>query len=133
VKVNVVAADFSAQLYFVRPQVDVPSTGRVATYYYVKNTGNVNWPVGGALRSSVRAGSSPSHDTSWYSASRPASLTSNRTVPGATYVAPGQLALFVVMLAGNGRAPGTHSELFGISWDGWRSNPLSVTVAYRIV
>ena len=39
----------------------------------------------------------------------------------------------IFALAGNGRAAGKHSELFGMSWDGWRSNPLSVTVAYRIV
>jgi SpoIID/LytB domain protein len=133
VKATVVAATFSASLYYVRPSVDVPSTGHAATYFYVKNTGNVAWPVGGALRSTVRAGSSPSRYKYWFSASRPGSLTSNRTVAGARYVNPGQIALFVVVLAGNGRAPGRHSELFGMSWDGWRSNPLSVTVAYRIV
>jgi SpoIID/LytB domain protein len=133
VKATVVAASFTAALQYVHPSVDVPSSGRKATYYYVKNTGNVAWPVGGALRSSVRAGSSPSHDTSWFSASRPGSVYSNVTAPGATLVMPGQVAAFVVFLAGNGRPPGAHSELFGISWDGWRSNPLSVTVAYRIV
>ncbi|HUR14129.1 MAG TPA: SpoIID/LytB domain-containing protein [Mycobacteriales bacterium] len=133
VKVTVLPATFTAQLQLVRSSVDVPTNGHAATYYYVKNTGNVSWPVGGALRSTVKAGSSPSRYTSWYSASRPGSLTSNATVPGAAYVKPGQVARFVVVLAGNGRAAGKRSELFGISWDGWRSNPLSVAVAYRIV
>jgi SpoIID/LytB domain protein len=133
VSVKVVAANFSSSLYFVRPSVDVPSHGRVATYFYVKNTGNVAWPVGGALRSTTRAGSSPSYDTSWYSTNRPGSLTSNRTVPGAAFVQPGQLALFVVMLAGNGRPPGSHTENFGMAWDGWRATLLSATVAYRVV
>jgi SpoIID/LytB domain protein len=133
VKATVVAADFSAQLVLVKSTVDVPSDGRAGTYYYVKNTGNVSWPVGGALRSAVLGTSSPSHDPSWYSATRPGSLTSNRSVDGATMVRPGEVARFAFLLAGNGRAAGTRSEKFGISWDGWRTNPLSVTVTYRIV
>jgi SpoIID/LytB domain protein len=133
VKATVVAAKFTAQLFAVRSSVDVPSSGRATTYFYVKNTGNVAWPVGGMLRSIVRASSSPSHDTSWISRTRAAPLTSNATVRGATLVRPGQIARFAFVLAGNGRPRGSRSELFGISWDGWRSNPLSVTVAYRIV
>jgi hypothetical protein len=133
VKATVVAATFTAQLFAVHPSADLPSTGRAMTWFYVKNTGNVSWPVGGQLRSLVKAGSSPSHDTSWYTVSRPGSLTANATTPGATMVRPGEIARFAFVLAGNGRPPGSHSELFGISWDGWRSCPLSVTVAYRIV
>ncbi|MDP9181969.1 MAG: SpoIID/LytB domain-containing protein [Actinomycetota bacterium] len=132
-KARVVAAVFSAQLQSVRSSVDVPSNGHAATYYYVKNTGNVVWSVGGALRSTVLAGSSPSHYTSWYSASRPGPLTSNLTVPGSIFVRPGEVGRFSIVLAGNGRAAQSRTELFGMSWDGWRSNPLSVTVAYRVV
>lgn len=133
VKASVVAASFTAQLYSVRSSVDVPSNGRAGTYFYVKNTGNVSWPVGGMLRSTVLAGSSPSHDYSWILRSRPGTLTSNASQPGATLVRPGQVARFAFVLAGNGRARGSHTEGFGICWDGWRTNPLKVTVAYRIV
>jgi hypothetical protein len=128
-----VAAVFSAELTLVRASVDVPSNGYAGTYYYVKNTGNVVWPVGGMLRSTVLAGSSPSRYSTWISASRPGSLTSNATVAGSTFVRPGETARFAIVLAGNGRAPGARSERFGMSWDGWRSNPLSVTVNYRVV
>jgi SpoIID/LytB domain protein len=133
VKATVVAANFSAQLTLVRSSVDVPRNGHASTYFYVKNTGNVAWPVGGALRSTVLAGSSPSHDPSWYSVSRPGSLTSNLNASGSTLVLPGQVARFVIVLAGNGRATGSRTERFGMSWDGWRSNPLSVSLAYRVV
>jgi SpoIID/LytB domain protein len=133
VKAKVVAANFSSALVRVRPSVDVPRYGHAATYYYVKNTGNVSWPVGGAVRSTVLAGTSPSRYSSWVSASRPGSLTSNLTVPGSTLVRPGQVARFVIVLAGNGRVRQSRTESFGMSWDGWRSNPLSVKVAYRVV
>jgi SpoIID/LytB domain protein len=133
VQATVVAADFSAELTVVRASVDVPSSGYAGTYYYVKNTGNVVWPVGGPLRSTVVSGSSPSRYKTWISASRPGPLTSNATVPGSTFVRPGETARFAIVLGGNGRTPGARSERFGMSWDGWRSHPLSVTVAYRIV
>jgi SpoIID/LytB domain protein len=133
VTVKVVAAVFSYSLAAVHTSVDVPSRGTHWTAFYVKNTGNVAWPVGRELRSTVIAGSSPSRASSWYSASRPGSLTANNTVPGATLVRPGQIAKFVILLAGNGRTPRTTSELFGMSWDGWRGTSLKVTLAYRVV
>jgi hypothetical protein len=133
VKATVVAAVFTAELQSVRASVDVPSNGHAGSYYYVKNTGNVAWPVGGMLRSKVPAGSSPSRYTSWISASRPGTLTANGTAPGSAFVRPGEVARFSIVLAGNGRAAGARTEKFGMSWDGWRSNPLSVTLAYRVV
>jgi SpoIID/LytB domain protein len=133
VKAKVLAASFTSQLVRVGPRVDVPRNGHVTTYFDVKNTGNVAWPVGGYLRSRVLAATSPSQYTSWISARRPGPLTSNLTVHGATLVRPGQVARFVIVLAGNGRATGSRSEGFGMTWDGWRGSGLSVTVAYRVV
>src|SRR5262249_42876757 len=73
VTAKVVAATFTAQLYRTRASVDVPSNGQARTFFDVKNTGNAVWPVGGALRSLVPAGSSPAYDSSWLSQSRPGS------------------------------------------------------------
>lgn len=133
VSAKVVAAVFTYQLYSVHSAVSVPHNGTAATWFYVKNTGNVSWPVGTTMRSTVVAGSSPSYYSGWYSKSRPGSLTNNSTSPGSIIVRPGEIARFVVVLAGNGRAPVSTSEVFGMSWDGWRSTTLRATLAYRIV
>ena len=133
VTVTVVAARFTAAVVTVHPMVSVPSRGTTTTSYDVKNTGNVVWVVRGTLRSTVRAGSSPSRASSWLSASRPGPLTASVTRPGATVVRPGEVGRFVVVLAGNGRAPRTTSEAFGMSWDGWRSTSLSAVLPYRVV
>ena len=133
VTATVVAATFTGAVVAIHPMVSVPSHGTAATSYDVKNTGNVVWVVRGVLRSTVRAGSSPSRATSWLSASRPGPLSSSVTSPGATVVRPGQVARFVLVLAGNGRTARTTSEAFGMSWDGWRSTTVSATVPYRVV
>ena len=67
------------------------------------------------------------------SASRPGPLTASVTRPGATVVRPGEVGRIVVVLAGNGRTPRTTSEVFGLSWDGWRPTSLSAVLAYRVV
>jgi hypothetical protein len=113
--------------------VTVPSTGVAYAWFDIKNTSNFVWPVGGALRSTVLAGTSPSQASSWFSPSRPGSLSFNLTSPGLTYVRAGEVARFRVLLAGNGRTPRTTSERFGMSYDGWRSSPFTVTLAYRVV
>lgn len=133
VAVTVVAARFTWELEYVRPSVSVPSGGVASSYFRVRNTGNMAWPVGGALRSSLPAASSPSQASTWYSATRPGSLTSNVTTPGAGLVRPGEVALFVVRLAGNGRAPQSARETFGMAWDGWKGTTLKALLAYRVV
>ena len=132
VTAKVLAATFTGQLVRTRSSVDVPSHGTNRTFFDVKNTGNAVWPVGGALRSWIPAGTSPAHDPSWLSASRPAALSENVSHPGATSVRPGEIARFWVVLAGNGRVPQTTSQTLGMIWDGWRTNPFRVTVTYRI-
>jgi len=133
VSVRVVAATFAYTLEHVRPSVDVPSGGVASSYFKVRNDSNFAWSVGGALRSTVLASSSPSQADSWFSATRPGSLTSNVTKPGSTLVRPGETALFVVRLAGNGRSPRSTSEAFGMTWDGWRATGLKAVLAYRVV
>ena len=133
VSVRVVAASFAYTLEYVRPRVDVPSDGVASSYFKVRNDSNFSWLVGGALRSRVLASSSPSQADTWYSALRPGSLTRNLSEPGSALVRPGQTALFVVRLAGNGRTPRSTSEAFGMTWDGWRSTPLKAVLAYRVV
>ncbi len=131
--VKVVNASFTYSYVAKSATVSVPSKGTAWTWVDVKNTSNFVWPVGGALRSTVVSGSSPSRASSWYSASRPGSLSSNLTHPGLTYVRAGEVARFRILLAGNGRAPQSRTESFGMSYDGWRSSPFSVSLSYRVV
>ena len=132
-KVTVVAARFTGSVVARHAVVQVPRRGTAATSYDVRNTGNVAWVVRGSLRSTVRAGSSPSRAISWFSASRPGSLSTSVTHPGSRVVRPGEVGRFVVLLAGNGRSPRTASEAFGMTWDGWRGTTLSALLSYRVV
>jgi peptidoglycan hydrolase-like amidase len=131
--VKVVAADFAYRVTYVKGSVSVPSDGEATTGFIVRNNSNFSWPVNHKLRSTVPSGSSPSRAERWYSASRPGSLTRNYYNRSSKYVRPGEYAVFLVRLAGNGRSPRTTSEVFGMSWDGWRSTPLRVTLSYRVV
>jgi len=133
VTVKVVSASFTWTGLKAGPTVDVPSNGTRWTYFDVTNTSNFVWKVGSTLRSTVPSGSSPSRAASWYSATRPGSLTQNLTSPGLTWVRPRETARFRVLLAGNGRSPRSTSEVFGMSWDGWRGTSLRVTLTYRVV
>jgi hypothetical protein len=131
--VKVVNASFTYEYVAKSPSVDVPSSGSAWTWVDIRNTSNFVWPVGGVLRSTVRAGSSPSYASSWFSASRPGSLSGNMTSPGLSYVRAGEVARFRILLAGNGRPLQSRTEAFGMSYDGWRSSPLSVSLSYRVV
>jgi SpoIID/LytB domain protein len=133
VSVKVANAAFTYEYVGKTGTVTVPSTGLAYAWFDIRNTSNFVWPVGGSLRSTVLAATSPSQATSWYSPSRPGPLSFNLTTPGLTYVRAGEVARFRVLLAGNGRTPRTTSERFGMSYDGWRSSPLMVTLPYRIV
>ena len=133
VTTTVVAAQVRAALVATAPAVTVPSGGTATTWFDVRNTGTVAWPVGGMLHSLVpAAGGSPSRAMSWLSRSRPASLTANRSAPGAPLVQPGQTARFVVVLAGNGRSPRSAREAFGVIWDNFTTITLAAVVSYAV-
>lgn len=135
VKVTVANAVLSGTLTRVAPSVDVPRGGAATSWFEVKNTGNVSWPVRGDLHSiSLRSGGSPSRSAAWLSASRPGGLGLNLSRPGASSVLPGEIGRFWVPLAGNGRAVHATSEPFGLIWETWQRVPgMTATLAYRIV
>jgi hypothetical protein len=133
VSTKVVEASFTASVFAVSKTVSVPRNGTVTASIWVKNTGNVVWPVGGSLRSRILASSSPSYTSTWISRYRPGTLTASYSHPGATTVRPGEVARFDIVLAGNGRELQSTSERFGISWDGWKVASLAATLAYRVV
>ena len=129
--ISVTAARFTGTLVAVHGAVQVPSTGTATSWFDVRNTGSTAWPVGGAVRSTVLTGSSPSRGPRWTASTRPGTAT-NLTSPGARTVAPGQVARFVVVLAGNGRSPRTTSEPFGVIWEGWARLGLRAVLAYSV-
>jgi SpoIID/LytB domain protein len=132
--VKVVKATFTGSVVRVSGTVKVPRTGKAVATFDVKNTGNVAWPVGGAVRSgSLTKGGSPSRASSWLSPSRPGPIWFNVTKPGATSIAPGQVARFKVVLAGNSRSLGTRSEAFDVVWETYRWMGLRITLRYTIV
>jgi len=133
--IRVTTAAFTGSLVRVSPPVNVPSAGYATAYIDVKNTGNVPWAVGSAIRSEALAtGGSPSRHTSWLSPTRPGPIRSNVTRPGATAINPGEVARFVIVLAGNGRSPGARSEPFGVLWESWTRLPgVKATLSYTVV
>ncbi len=132
--VHVRTGNFGASISrVVSSALAVPSAGTGQAYFDLKNTGDLSWPVGGAVRSASRtSGGSPARAAGWLSASRPGPLTSNLTRPGATTVEPGEVARFLFPLAGNSRAPGRYSEDFGMLWEGWRWAAPVVRITYSI-
>ena len=133
-KVTVRSAVFAASVFRVSPAVTVPRGGTTDSYVDVKNTGNVAWSIGAAVRSEAfTAGGSPSRAANWLSATRPGPIRSNLSKPGSTSVEPGQVARFVITLAGNGRTPGARAERFGVLWENWRRvGGLTATVNYTV-
>lgn len=124
---------FTGALAFVVGMVDVPRNGQTTSYYDVRNTGTASWAVPGPVRSSSLTPGAPSHAASWLGPTRPGPIAANVTVPGATTVAPGQVARFGIVLAGNGRTPGTRVEDFGVLWEGFKQTPIRARIYYRIV
>lgn len=97
--------------------VVVPRDGDRPVRVQVRNTGNVAWPVGGAVL--LQSGAvSESAGAGWVSPSRPARVTGVVGRPGATTVRPGDVAFFDVRLHGNGRPPGVRPETFRVVYDG---------------
>ena len=130
--ITVTPAVLAGVLVAVHPSVTVPSTGVATSWFDVRNTGNVAWPVGGAVRSAVlTAGGSPSRAVNWIGPARPGSAA-NLSSPGSRSVAPGQLARFVVTLAGNRRTPRAVSEPFGVVWEGWGRLGLRAVLSYAM-
>jgi hypothetical protein len=131
--VTVTQASFTGSVVGKAGVVRVPSNGTALTWFDVKNTGNVTWPVGGMLRSEALSGSASRH-ASWLSAVRPGSLTHNLTRPGAADIRPGEVARFRFVLAGNGRSVRSSSEAFDAVWDGWTRLPASrVVLSYQVI
>ena len=132
--VTIKPAAFAGQLVRQSAVAPLPRTGTTPVYFDVKNTGDVAWPVGGLVRARAKtAGGSPSrHAASWLSAYQVTPITGNVTKPGATSVAPGEVARFAFVLAGNGRAPGTFTETFAVRWYTYRTMSLSVPLTYRV-
>ena len=134
-RVTASTATFTGSLVRVPGTFSLPASGRVSVTLDVKNTGNTAWPVGGNVRTEAKtSGGSPSYYSSWISRARPGAVRANVSRPGATSVAPGEVARFVLVMAGNGRSPGARSEGFGVLWEGWtRVAGLTATLRYTIV
>jgi SpoIID/LytB domain protein len=111
--------------------LSVPAGGTATYSVDVKNTGNVTWRVGSAVRVSVP--SSPSAHASWLTPTRPTAISKNVSRAGAVDVRPGEVARFTFAIAANGRAPGSYTETFGCGWEAWRSTGLRIPVTYVIV
>ncbi len=133
--VQVTNAVFTGTLVRVAPVASVPSKGTGLTWFDLKNTGNIAWPLNAAVRSAVLTrGGSPSVTSSWLTADRPSALRSNLSRPGATVVAPGEIGRFAFALGGNGRTPRTGSERFGVVWQGWLTLPgIAAPLPYRVI
>lgn len=130
---TVVKAVVSGSVVRTSTNAVVPRTGTTTVFVDVRNTGNVVWPVGGAVRSvALRPGGSLSRHASWLTATRPGPLTSNLSRAGGTYVAPGETARFAIVLAGNNRNPGSTQEPFGVLWEGFANTGLSVSLPYSV-
>jgi stage II sporulation protein D len=134
-KVTVTRAVYTGTLVRVSPTVNVPRGGYATAWFDVKNTGNVPWAINSSVRSeALTSGGSPSRHTSWLSATRPGPIRSNVSKPGTTVVNPGEVARFIVVLAGNGRTAGARTEDFGVLWESWtRLAGLRARLAYAIV
>ena len=130
--ITVTAATFAGVLIGVHPSVTVPATGVATSWFDVRNTGNVAWPVGGAVRSAALAsGGSPSRAGGWIVSARPGTAV-NLSSPGARTIAPGQVARFAVILAGNRRTPRAVSEPFGVVWEVWGRLALRAVLNYTV-
>ncbi len=103
--------------------VVVPRAGSTAVTVKIRNTGNVAWPVAGAVKlgaSGPRGRASGSAGPAWSHPTRPAVLSGADGVEGAAKVAPGEVGVFRFALHGNDLAVGTNAELFEPLWEGFR-------------
>ena len=111
--------------------VVVPRTGATSLHVRVKNTGNVDWPLNGAVvlaTASPRGRASVSAGETWQSPGVVGPATAVEGVTGATAVKPGQVALFPLTVHGNGRAVEVTREVFEPKWTGWAFLGSTVTL-----
>jgi SpoIID/LytB domain protein len=102
--------------------VVLPRNGSTSLQVKVQNTGNVSWPVGGAVRlagSDERYRESSSYGSEWTSKSQVGPVSKVDGVSGATVVKPGQVAVFPLTLHGNGLPAGLTEESFEAAWFGY--------------
>jgi SpoIID/LytB domain protein len=132
-KVTIVPGTMSGAVVRATQNAVVPRAGSAAVFFEVRNTSNVAWPIGAAVRSAaLQRGGSPSRNATWLSSTRPSNVTSNSSRRGAREVKPGEVARFAFRLAGNGRARRSNTETFGVTWDGWRSVASTITLRYAV-
>ena len=103
----------------------------------LKNTGNVSWPVGGAVQLGTAG---PLNRTSlfqapnWPSPTRAARVTRNLSRSGATTIAPGDVAEFSLSLTASPASTGLFSEQFRPVEDtAWFSKPFTITIRVGVV
>lgn len=128
--VRVVSATFSASAVATPLAWTMPRDGRQTVSLDVRNTGNVSWPVAGAVRSAALSGNGSAYE--WISRTRPSAVTQNVSTPGATRVSPGQLARFTFVMAANNRAPGTYTEYFDAVWEAYALGKLRMPITFTI-
>jgi SpoIID/LytB domain protein len=100
----------------------LPRGGAVSLNVRMRNTGNVAWPLHGAVRlvgSDPHMRESISTGSDWISTSQVSAAASVEGVANATAVQPGQVAVFPMTLHGNGRATGLTEETFEPVWFGY--------------
>ncbi len=129
---QVSAKEVGGTLVSAPAQIDVPQNGSALTGMLVRNTGSRDWPVNGVVRSASLSPGDPSGPKGWLNPNRPGSVSSNVTRPGATTVGPGEVAQLDFRINGNGRAPITYTEAFGVVWDGVAFTDVKVPVTFRI-
>lgn len=131
-RLTVKQAVFTGAVVASTPHWSMGRTARRAVFFDVRNTGNIAWPVGGNVRSAALSGSG-SQDYRWLSPTRPSTLGSNRTRPGATDVRPGEVARFEFVIDGRNRAPGRYTEYFGVAWDGYNWSNVRVAFSFSLL
>ena len=93
--------------------VAVPRSGSSALQVKVKNTGNVDWPMGKVVlaTSDARGRVSGAAGSTWQSTSVVGAATA--------LVRPGGTAVFPLTVYGNGRTVGLRPETFEVKYSGW--------------
>ncbi len=131
--ITVTAAKFAGVVVAVHPAAKVSATGAATSWFEVRNTGNVAWPVRGAVRSvALASGGSPSRAANWIAPTRPGPAT-NSSAPRSRQIAPGQVARFSIVLAGNRRTtPRIAGEPFDVVWEGWARLGLQAVLRYAL-
>jgi hypothetical protein len=125
--VDVVRPTFRSELVGFGPafpdgSVAMPRDGSVSLTVKVRNTGDVAWPLNGAVKlatSDARYRESPSYGAGWPSKSQVGPVTAVDGVSGATEVKPGQVGVFPMTLYGNGLPAGVTDESFEVGWFGY--------------